>query len=111
MIGSRIARWAILGPKRVCWNSWIAPHNLEGFFLSFGDMLVKTGQPETAMAMYRNARLTADDAAWPSRDLLEARIANAAANVEVFRRQDAPPGTPTMMIRSGYACMGCHQQR
>lgn len=20
------------GPKRACWNSWIAPHNLEGFF-------------------------------------------------------------------------------
>jgi hypothetical protein len=65
MIGSRVARWAILGPKRVCWNSWIAPHNL-----------------------------TTDYAAWPYRDLLEARIANAAANVEVFRRQPLPARRP-----------------
>jgi hypothetical protein len=99
------------GPKRVCWNSWIAPHNLEGFFLNFGDMLVKAGEPETAVTMYRNARLTTDYAAWPYRDLLEARIANAVSNVEAFRRQDAPPGAPTMMVRSRYTCMGCHQQQ
>ena len=44
------------GPKRVCWNSWIAPHNFEGFFLNFGDMLVKAGQLDTAVTMYRNAQ-------------------------------------------------------
>ena len=27
--------------KRACWNSWIAPYNLQGFFMNFGDMLVK----------------------------------------------------------------------
>ena len=32
-------------PKRACWNSWIAPHNIEGFFLNVGDMLVKAGDP------------------------------------------------------------------
>jgi hypothetical protein len=42
--------------------------------------------------------------------VLEERITNAAANVDVFRRQDPPPGAPAMMIRSTYACMGCHQQ-
>jgi hypothetical protein len=98
------------GTKRVCWNSWIAPHNLEGFFLNFGDMLVKAGEPEKAVTMYRNARLTADFAAWPYKSLLDDRIANAARNVEAFRRSDAPPGGPTMMVRSRYACMGCHQQ-
>ena len=35
------------GPKRVCWNSWIAPHNFEGFFLNMGDMLVKSGDWRT----------------------------------------------------------------
>jgi len=28
-------------------HAWIAPHNFEGFFLNFGDMLVKAGQPLT----------------------------------------------------------------
>jgi hypothetical protein len=98
------------GSKRVCWNSWIAPHNLEGFFLNFGDMLVKAGQPETAVAMYRNARLAREFPTWPYRAVLEERIASAAANVEVFRRADAPPGAPTLMVRSAFACMACHQE-
>jgi len=98
------------GPKRVCWNSWIAPHNVEGFFLNFGDMLVKAGEPEKAVTMYRNARLTSDFTSWPYKSVLEDRIANASRNVEAFRRPDAAPGSATMMIRSPYACMGCHQR-
>jgi hypothetical protein len=80
------------GPKRVCWNSWIAPHNFEGFFLNFGDMLVKAGQVETALTMYGNARLAREFPAWPYRAVLEARIAGAAANVEAFRKSDPAPG-------------------
>jgi hypothetical protein len=98
------------GPKRVCWNSWIAPHNVEGFFLHFGDMLVKAGDPARAVTMYANARLAAEFPSWPYRDALERRIVDAAANVEAFRRPDPPAGGPAMMVRSRYACVGCHQQ-
>ena len=104
------------GPKRVCWNSWIAPHNFEGFFLNFGDMLVKAGDPATAVTMYGNARLTADYGSWPYRQVLEERIAGAAGNVEAFRRQPSPSGggpasaSPPMMIQSPYACVACHQR-
>ena len=80
------------GPKRVCWNSWIAPHNFEGFFLNFGDMLVKAGDPATAVKMYGNARLTSDYARWPYREVLDDRIANATRNVEAFRQPNPPPG-------------------
>ena len=98
------------GPKRVCWNSWIAPHNFEGFFLHFGDMLVKAGDPARAVTMYANARLAAEFPSWPYRDALERRIADAAANVEAFRRPDPSAVGPAMMVRSRYACVGCHQQ-
>jgi len=98
------------GPKRVCWNSWIAPHNFEGFFLNLGDMLVKAGEPDRAVIMYRNAMLTPDYAQWPYKGVLEQRIAQATRNVEVFRRKDPPRDGPAMMVRSTYACMGCHQQ-
>lgn len=48
------------GPKRVCWNSRIAPHNFEGFFLNMGDMLVKRGKTNTARKIYETARLSKD---------------------------------------------------
>ena len=98
------------GPKRACWNSWIAPHNFEGFFLNFGDMLVKSGDPATAVKMYANAKLTPDYAKWPYREALEARIANANANVATFRNPKPSPDTTKMMVQSTYACAGCHQQ-
>ncbi len=98
------------GPRRVCWNSWIAPHNFEGFFLNFGDMLVRAGQPETAVTMYRNARLAREFATWPYRAVLEERIASATANIEIFRRAEPAPGAPTLMVRSAFACMACHQE-
>ena len=94
----------------MCWNSWIAPHNFEGFFLNFGDMLVKAGEPQRAAVMYGNARLAAEFSTWPYKGLLDDRIANATRNVEAFRRQDPPAEGPTMMVRSRYSCMGCHQQ-
>jgi hypothetical protein len=98
------------GPKRVCWNSWIAPHNLEGFFLNFGDMLVKAGQPDLAVVMYGNARHAREYATWPYQAVLEARIRDAAKNVEAFRRTGPGPDSATMMGRSTFACTGCHQR-
>ena len=60
--------------------------------------------------MYGNARLSPRLRSWPYRSVLEARIADAARNVAVFREKDPPADAPRMMVRSSYACMGCHQQ-
>jgi hypothetical protein len=98
------------GRRRVCWNSWIAPHNFEGFFLSFGDALVKAGDPATATVIYRNAKHTPDYATWPYKGVLEDRIENAAGYVEAFRRPTPGPGAPVMMSRSAFNCTGCHQR-
>lgn len=99
------------GPKRACWNSWIAPHNFEGFFLNMGDMLVKSGDWALAQQVYANARLSPDYAGWPYRPVLEARITQAQANVGAF---NAPPGAAAgdqvMMSQTRFACMACHQQ-
>jgi len=99
------------GPKRVCWNSWIAPYNFEGFFLNMGDMLVKQGDWATAQKVYANARHSPTYASWPYRAVLEARIEQAQANVGPF---NAPPsgaaGDRVMMGQTRFACMGCHQK-
>ena len=98
------------GARRVCWNSWIAPHNFEGFFLNFGDMLVKAGDPKTAVKMYGNARHGPGYATWVYKEVLEDRLRNATQYVDTFRQDNPPPGAPTIMVRSRFACTGCHQQ-
>jgi hypothetical protein len=99
------------GSKRVCWNSWIAPHNFEGFFLNMGDMLVKSGDWRTAQKIYANARFSGEYAQWKFRDVLEERIAQAEANVAMF---NAPPDAAgrmvkPIMVRSAFSCVACHQ--
>lgn len=103
------------GRKRVCWNSWIAPHNFEGFFLNMGDMLVKAGDWKTAQKIYANARHSPDFATWAYAPVLEQRVARAQANVAAFARppQSRPEGGGTvakMMFSTSFACTGCHQR-
>jgi hypothetical protein len=104
-----------VGPKRVCWNSWIAPHNFEGFFLNMGDMLVKAGDWQSAQRIYANARLSPDYAQWNFKAVLEQRIAQAQANVAAFNAtgnasERGAADDRVMMNRSRFACMACHQQ-
>jgi hypothetical protein len=102
------------GKKRACWNSWIAPHNLEGFFLNMGDMLVASGDWQTAQVIYANARLSATYANWKYKDILEQRIVNAQSNVAIFRGPQAGTSparsSPRLMIFEDFACMGCHRE-
>jgi hypothetical protein len=99
------------GKKRVCWNSWIAPHNFEGFFLNMGDMLVKGGDWQTARNVYQNAKLSSTYDTWPYRNVLEARIGQAEQNVARFNapESDSLHYAP-MMINSDFSCSGCHQK-
>ena len=100
------------GTKRVCWNSWIAPHNFEGFFLNMGDMLVKAGDWQTAQKIYANAKLSPSYASWKFAPVLEERIQNSQANILLFSESHAAPVKvgAVMMSQSTFACMGCHQR-
>jgi hypothetical protein len=97
------------GPKRACWNSWIAPHNFEGFFLNMGDMLVKSGDWQTARKIYVNAKHSRDYAKWRFGAVLDERIAQAEENVAAFNGAQGAPPRP-IMINSAFACTACHQQ-
>jgi hypothetical protein len=98
------------GVKRVCWNTWIAPHNFEGFFLNMGDMLVKSGDWQTGQKLYENAKLSPTYAQWHLTELLEQRIRDAQHNVAAFNaKTDAANYTP-MMAASSFSCVACHQQ-
>jgi hypothetical protein len=103
---------ATSGPKRACWNSWIAPHNFEGFFLNMGDMLVKAGDVATARKIYANARHSPTYSEWKHRSLLEQRIAQAPDNVQSFNAVHGSEGgdAKRQMVQTTVACMACHQQ-
>jgi hypothetical protein len=97
------------GQKRVCWNSWIAPHNFEGFFLNMGDMLVKSGDWQTAQKIYATAKLSREYSSWKFQAVLEDRISQAQGNVALFKAPNETQKTK-IMINSEFSCMGCHQQ-
>lgn len=96
------------GPKRACWNSWIAPYNFEGFFLNMGDMLVKAGDVNTAIKIYNNAKLAKNYSSWPFKNLLEKRIQNAQENIKNFQQEFISPDK-SIMFNGGYGCVACHQ--
>lgn len=102
------------GKKRVCWNSAIAPHNFEGFFLNMGDMLVKKGDVATARKIYGLARLSKTFEQWPYKKLLEERLAKADENVRYFRleqKKEVFTKDPHLMFHSEASCMACHRER
>ena len=79
--------------------------------MNMGDMLVKSGDWQTAVKIYQNAKKMPDFARWPYRDMLERRISAAQDNVSRFN--DPTPAANAIdhhiMINSPYACMACHQ--
>lgn len=102
------------GAKRVCWDSWIAPHNMKGTLLHMGDILVKNGNWRGGVDIYERIRKVQDFENWPMRDFLEERIRNAESNVEHFRvdytsRLQEKIVRPAMLIHTGYFCVSCHQ--
>ncbi len=97
------------GRKRACWNSWIAPHNFEGFFLNMGDMLTKQGNWQTAIKIYNNAKLSKTYSTWPYRNMLERRIQNVKKNVGYFQQKNAHSADKAILFNSGNGCAACHQ--
>jgi hypothetical protein len=100
--------------RRACWNTWIAPHNYEGFFMNMGDMLVKSGDWKQGIEIYKVAKLSPNYKDWPYASELEKRIAHAESNVEAFnkpinRANAAFHNQTVMMVASKMDCMGCHQ--
>ena len=93
--------------RRVCYPSPDAPHNVEGFFLHFGDALSKAGRLDDAREAWSLAQLVPSFRTWPYRAELEARLADPEAHSRVARAGRAGEG---MMITSRFACSGCHQR-
>jgi len=99
---------------RACWNTWIAPHNYEGFFMNMGDMLVKSGNWKKGVEVYQVAKLSPNYKDWPYASELEDRIVHAEENVHEFNKPLTRSSAQfhsqkVIMVASRMDCMGCHQ--
>ncbi|MEJ1239338.1 hypothetical protein WBG78_14475 [Chryseolinea sp. T2] len=98
---------------RVFHNSWIAPHNIEGFFMAYGDMLVKSGNWKEGISVYRLCREVRQYSDWDYKEVLERRIVNAQRNAALFGKPVARGGSvgvdDAILVETGIACRSCHQ--
>lgn len=98
---------------RVFHNSWIAPHNVEGFFMAYGDMLVKSGNWKEAISVYKLSQFVQQYSDWEYKDVLEKRITNAERNVALFgeavARGERIGVDDAILVETGIACRSCHQ--
>ena len=93
------------GKMSTCWNTWIAPHNMEGFLLILGDLLVKQGELPLALRVYRNAQYFPEYDYWSHRPQLERRLELTEL---ALQRQEklSDPDFPKFD-----RCMVCHQEK
>jgi hypothetical protein len=97
------------GVSSACTNGPAMPHNLEGFWLFGGDILLKSGELSTALALYENAVLEGSARGWPHVDVAEQRIADAEAWSARLSDADAA-NDPLLAWQSPKQCVLCHER-
>lgn len=97
------------GEKRVCWNDAITPHGAEGFYLFFGDVLVKQGDVATAAIVYHDAELIAEYSSWPYKALLESRLTgDLDARAALYANAAIADDPPIAGDEISHGCTYCH---
>ena len=95
-----------------CYNTTVAPHNLEGTFLGLGDAFAKQGKLAQARAAYENVLRVPSYPNWTYFHMLEARLAQLDQLQADFSTTSGqlrlPPGKPVMFFQGFYACTACH---
>ena len=97
------------GVSSACTNGPAMPHNLEGFWLFGGDILLKAGELSTALALYENAALEGRARGWPHHDVAEQRLADAEAWTALLSDADAT-NDPQLAWQSPNQCVLCHER-
>jgi hypothetical protein len=100
----------LAGRSRTCTNDGIVPHVWEGYFISFGDIALKSGlDAARARAIYSSAKTAPTYDKWPFKQELERRIDNAELNAAAYA-DGSTLNDPTVWALGGKICVGCHQQ-
>ena len=98
------------GQDEICFNAGLAPHNLEGTFLLFGDLYTKAGRVADAVRYYEGAAKTGVSSGWKPEFIARARQLAATAAERAALYGDADPANDPPFTDLGGAgnCAYCH---
>ena len=95
-----------------CENTFMAPHNAEGFLFTLADALLKAGKIEPARIMYENVKKSSGYATFPYQNLVDQRLSNLEKNSADLARPFQALERPDHLVVSSagpYACTICHR--
>lgn len=98
--------------SEICFNEGLAPHNLEGSFLLFGDLYTKAGRVEDAVASYRTSIRLGESNGWKAEFLDRARLLAEVAPERAKLYADGDPDNDPPFTDFGGAgnCAYCHNR-
>ena len=93
----------------ICFNDGLAPHNLAGTFVFFGDVYAKGNRLESARSNYQLAVAFGTASEWRADFLAAAqdRLDNVDARVALYQDTD-PSNDPLLLGVSNGTCAYCH---
>ena len=96
--------------ETVCYDSTVAPHNLEGTLLGLGDAFLKQGKLQQAKMVYETVRRVPAYDSWPYKKILEHRLDNMDCLSRKFRADSGllDVSEPAMLFQSSISCTCCH---
>jgi hypothetical protein len=95
--------------QRACNDDGLVPHVWEGFFINYGDLLLKAGKgADAARSAYEAAKLAPRFDKWPFAPALQDRIDHAADRAALYADSHAT-NDPKIWMQDGHICTGCHQ--
>ena len=95
----------LIGKMSTCWNTWIAPHNLEGFLLILGDFEFKEGNYEIAKLVYENATYVEEFEEWDYKEIIDQRLIEVGAAIKMNKN------IKDVKFTAFNNCMICHQEK
>jgi len=100
------------GQDEICFNAGLAPHNLEGTFLLFGDLYAKAGRVEDAVGYYEGAASTGMNQGWRPEFIAHALelAANAGARAALYGDDDPSNDPPFTDLGGAGNCAYCHNR-
>jgi hypothetical protein len=96
----------------ICFNEGMAPHNLEGTFVLFGDIYAKGGRTEQARTYYSTALSIGETGGWAPRFVASARerLADVEGRVALYQDGDRANDPPFVGSGGASSCAYCHNR-